>query len=170
MTLWISLKKDFKKNKEKSYMTVIYVILAALIIAADRLSKIFTVSAAEVGGKFGEIPYLADFIYVKNTGAAFSMFSGKVSALSVISALFCIGVIVYFIVKKPKSKLMCTALALLFSGAAGNAIDRIANGYVVDFISLKFINFPVFNIADIAITVGAALLVIYMIFFDREQS
>ena len=146
-------------------MTVICVILAALIIAADRLSKIFTVSAAEVGGKFGEIPYLADFIYVKNTGAAFSMFSGKVSVLSV-----CIGVIVYFIVKKPKSKLMCISLALLFSGAAGNAIDRVANGYVVDFISLKFINFPVFNIADIAITVGAALLVIYMIFFDREQS
>ena len=56
---------------------------------------------------------------------------------------------------------------LMFAGAAGNAIDRIRLGYVVDYINLKFMNFPVFNIADIAITVGAALLVLYVILFDK---
>ena len=78
--------------------------------------------------------------------------------------------IIYVIIKKPKHTLQRTALMLIFSGALGNAIDRIFRGYVIDFIETAFISFPVFNIADIAITVGAALLIIYVIFFDKENS
>ena len=57
---------------------------------------------------------------------------------------------------------------MMFAGALGNAIDRVFYGYVVDFIAVRFIDFPVFNIADMAITIGAALVIIYVIFFDKD--
>lgn len=151
-------------------MILLYSIIACIIIASDQFVKIWIQGMVDLGEKFGGIPYIADFVFVKNTGAAFSMFSGKVSVLSAVSVIFCIGVIIYWIVKKPKNPLLCLSLTLLFSGAAGNAIDRIVNGFVVDYIELVFMDFPVFNIADIAITLGAALLIVYVIFFDREKS
>ena len=82
------------------------------------------------------------------------------SLLSIISIVFCIAVIIYWIKKKPTHPLLCTSLTMIFSGALANAIDRIFRGFVVDFINATFINFPVFNIADIAITVGAGLLIL----------
>ena len=64
---------------------------------------------------------------------------------------------------------MCTALSLLAGGAVGNLIDRVVYGYVVDFLDFCLIDFPVFNIADIFIVIGAILLAIYFIFFDKEE-
>ena len=64
---------------------------------------------------------------------------------------------------------MKTSLTLLFAGALGNAIDRIFRGYVIDFIETAFIDFPVFNVADIAITCGAVIMAIYIIFFDKDE-
>ena len=60
------------------------------------------------------------------------------------------------------------SLVLMFAGAFANAIDRIFRGFVIDFIETTFIAFPVFNIADIAITIGAALLIVYILFFDKK--
>ena len=90
--------------------------------------------------------------------------------LSLVSVAFCVGVVVYWILKKPTQKLFCVSLAMIFGGALGNAIDRIFYGFVVDFIETTFIDFPVFNIADIGITVGVALLMIHFIFFDKEEN
>ncbi len=150
-------------------MLAVYALIAIVITAADQLIKFWIQGNVALGDTFYTIPRIADFVFVKNTGAAFSILSGKVSVLSVVSAVFCICIIVYFIVKRPKNPLLCTSLALVFSGALGNAIDRIAHGYVVDFISVSFMNFPVFNIADIAITVGAVLIVVYEVFFDKKN-
>ena len=149
-------------------MYLIYLIIAAAIVVGDRLSKLWILSNVTVNSTFAHLP-LFDFTYVQNKGAAFSMLSGKHGLLSVISVVFCIGVIAYVIVKKPKNKLLCTALALLFGGALGNAWDRIFYGYVVDFIQTTFVNFAIFNIADIAVTVGAALLVLYAAFFEEKE-
>ena len=96
------------------------------------------------------------------------MMSGWLGLLSLVSIAFCIAVIVYFIVKKPTNRLLCISLAMMFAGALGNAWDRIFYGYVIDFIQTSFIDFPVFNIADIGITVGAALVVLYTIIFDKK--
>ena len=147
---------------------MIYGIIAALIVIADFVTKYFIKNNIALGDVFFSVPKLVDFTYVQNKGAAFSMFSGRVSVLSVVSVAFCIGVIAYWIVKKPKHPLLCTALALMFAGALGNAIDRVFCGFVVDFIAVRFIDFPVFNIADMAITIGAALVIIYVIFFDKD--
>ena len=147
---------------------MIYGIIAALIVIADFLTKFYIKTNIALGGVFFSVPRLVDFTYVQNRGAAFSMFSGRVSVLSVVSIAFCIAVVVYWVMKRPKHPLLCTALSMMFAGALGNAIDRVFYGYVVDFIAVRFISFPVFNIADMAITIGAALVIIYVILFDKD--
>ena len=146
---------------------MIWLIISILIIAADQITKYLVVSGMSIGDTAFSLG-LFDITYVKNEGAAFSTLSGRMSLLSIISIVFCIAVIVYWIKKKPTHPLLCTSLMMIFSGAFANAIDRIFRGFVVDFINATFISFPVFNIADIAITVGAGLLILYEILFDKE--
>lgn len=148
---------------------MIYLIASLIIILADQVVKYLVVSGMSVGDTAFSILNLFDITYVQNKGAAFSILSEKVSLLSVISVVFCAGVIVYWIKKKPEHPLLKTSIMLMFSGALANAADRIFRGFVVDYIKTAFINFPVFNIADICITVGAALLVVYVIWFDEED-
>lgn len=156
-------------KKKQIIDTVWQVLLAAAIIFADRLVKGYIMASCAVGEFFGEIPYVADFVYVKNTGAAFSIFSGNTVALSVISVVFLIAVLCYKVISKPKGFMLNLSLVLFFAGALGNAVDRIVYGYVVDFISIKWFNFPVFNIADIAIVLGAAAVMVHVIFFDKSE-
>lgn len=149
-------------------MIFVYILIGLVFFAGDFISKRYILSNVALGETFGSFTPLIDFTYVQNRGAAFSILSGKINFLAIISIVFCIGLIIYVIVKKPKHKLLCISLAMLFSGALGNAIDRLFYGFVVDFIETTFVNFAVFNIADIAITVGAFLLAIYLIFFDKD--
>lgn len=150
-------------------INLVYAIAAVLIFVSDRLSKLWVINNAELGERFWGIDGFLGFMYVQNEGAAFSIMSGKLGLLSIVSIAFCIGAIVYWVIKKPTNKLLCTALMLMVSGAAGNAVDRVLYGYVVDFIATEFISFPVFNIADIAITVGAALIVLYAFLYDEKE-
>lgn len=147
---------------------MLWLIITVLIVIADQLVKWVIASNAALGEIVLSLPGF-DIMYVKNTGAAFSILSDKVPFLAIISIVFCVAAVVYWIKKKPQHPLLCTSLVLLFSGALANALDRIFRGYVVDFISATFVDFPVFNIADIAITIGAVLLVIYVIFFDKSE-
>ena len=146
---------------------LIYTLATVLIIIIDQLTKILAAVNLSFTTKISLIPGIINLVYLENTGAAFSILSDKVEILGVISVLFCIALIVYAYKKRPESVLQRISLTLIFAGAAGNAIDRIARGYVIDFIETAFMDFPVFNIADIAITVGAALLIIHVIFFDK---
>ena len=148
---------------------LIWAILAGAVVAFDQLAKILVMHNIGPTDCFHIIPGLFDFVYVKNTGAAFSILSNNTGLLSIVSIVFCVGVLWYWYKTKPAGTLLKLSLCLLFAGALGNAIDRIFRGFVVDFISTAFMEFPVFNIADIAITFGAALLIIYFIFFDKED-
>lgn len=149
---------------------ILYSIAALLIIIADQITKILVSSQFTPTTQIKLIPNIINLVFLKNTGAAFSMLTGRVSILGIVSVVFCIGLVAYVIVKKPGHTLQRISLMLIFSGALGNAIDRIFRGYVIDFIETAFISFPVFNIADIAITVGAVLLIVYVIFFDKVNS
>lgn len=106
-----------------------------------------------------------------NTGAAFSMFSGKVIYLIIFTFvyLFIFLLFDFFESKKTTSKLYLASLSLIVGGAIGNLIDRIAFGYVRDFIFFEFINFPIFNVADICLTFGVILLMVYTLFFARNK-
>ncbi len=148
---------------------MIWLLVSLAILAADQIVKYLVSVNIGVGETAFSVLNIFDVTYVQNQGAAFSVLSGRTVVLSVISVLFCIAVAVFWIKKKPSNTLLCTSLSLLFAGALGNGIDRIFRGYVVDYINLTFINFPVFNIADIGVTVGAALFILYIIFFDKED-
>ncbi len=153
-------------NNKKFYISHKWWLLCIIL---DRIVKMYIMANCRVGEVFGEIPFVADFVYVQNTGAAFSILSNSTGLLGVISVVFCIAILVYWKIKKPEHPLLKTSIVLLFSGALGNAIDRIFYGFVVDFISVKWFDFPVFNIADMAIVIGAILLVIYVIFFEDKE-
>lgn len=146
----------------------LYGIIAVLVAVLDRLSKYFITRGASVGDTIFSAGKLFDFTYVINDGAAWSMLSGKVSLLSLVSASFCVVVVFYMIRQRPVHPLLGTGLSLMIGGAFSNMLDRIFYGHVVDFINLGFINFPVFNIADIGITGGAVLVILYALIFDRN--
>ena len=96
--------------------------------------------------------------FVKNYGAAFNIFSGSRILLSLISIVFSIFLI-YLILKKNKLNLLdLFSYSFILGGTISNGIDRILKGFVIDFINLNFINFPVFNIADISINIGFIFL------------
>ena len=149
-------------------MTFIYILFAALIIGIDRISKILVEIYISDDQVISVIPKLFSFVYTENTGAAFSILSDKTWFLSLVSIIFCIGVVIFWIIKKPQNRLLCMSVAMIFAGALGNSIDRVMYGHVVDFIRTDFIDFPIFNVADISITIGAILMMVYVIFFDRD--
>lgn len=146
--------------------------IIAVLTVIDRLTKYAAVSTVKVEGPKEFLFGLFNFTYVENTGAAFSLFSGKTDKLSVLTVLFLV-VILFLLMKKTfPSKFLNASLVLVFAGGLGNLIDRIAYGYVVDFIEPLFIDFAVFNFADCCITVGAFMLIgyeIYEIIRERKK-
>jgi signal peptidase II len=136
----------------------------AILVGIDQLTKYIAVTTVKVNGPEGFLFGLFQFRYVENTGAAFSSFSNNRSVLILASGLLLLGVLIVLLTKKIDSKFVNFALVLVAAGGAGNMIDRIANGYVVDFIEPLFIDFAVFNFADCCITVGAFLLIGYEIY------
>ncbi|MEG2584433.1 MAG: signal peptidase II, partial [Oscillospiraceae bacterium] len=107
--------------------------------------------------------------YVENTGVAFGMFKDMRWFFVVVSVLVLVLLAVFFYKTKPRTMWLKIGTCLVFSGAIGNLVDRIVNGYVVDFLDFCLINFPVFNVADISVCVGVVLLMIHYIFFDNKE-
>lgn len=116
------------------------------------------------------IPGMLSYAYTENTGAAFGMLSNSTWLLAAASAILA-GVLFYVLVKyrKELSKLSKIALAFMISGAIGNLIDRVFRGFVVDFIQVDFVNFAVFNIADIMAVMGTILLILALIFVEYKN-
>ncbi len=136
----------------------------AVLTVIDRLTKYAAVSTVKVDGPKEFLFGLFNFTYVENTGAAFSMFSDKTDTLSLLTILFLIAIFYILMKKMFESKYVNACLMLVFAGGLGNLIDRIAYGYVIDFIEPLFIDFAVFNFADCCITVGAFMLIGYEIY------
>ena len=163
-------------NKLSKYR---YLIVAVLIIAAtllvDVVSKqlVHTYIPLNDGKYIVVIPHLFSINHVENTGAAFSFGADNATALKIFIALtfVCILVIAFAIYKwGSRSKLLLSSLALIFSGALGNLIDRLARGAVDDFINFEFWRqFPTFNVADICVCVGAVLFVVYVLFYEGKD-
>ncbi len=148
---------------------IIWLIISLVLIGADQAIKYLVINNIALTDTIEVIPDILNIVYVKNTGAAFSILSGRTYILSIVSFVVCVVLVWYLIKKKPSSKLLLVSLGMILGGAAGNLIDRVARQFVVDYIEVCFITFPVFNLADMAITIGAALLMIYVIFFDGKN-
>ena len=140
---------------------------AAAVICLDQLSKILIYGTA-ARSILGNILWFESTL---NTGVAFSMFSGNSVVFFVIACIASL-VISYLIYSKRwfKNKAQKISLALILGGTISNAIDRLIFGGVRDFIYLKFINFAIFNIADMAITIGAILLCGFIIFSKDNKT
>jgi len=131
-------------KKEKSY----FLLFAVIFILADQIAKYF---ASRLNETFPVILNIFHVTFVKNTGIIWGAFPGANSLITWLYVVV-IGMLVYFYDQFPKDKFSRIMLAFVFAGVIGNFIDRIAFGYVIDFIDFRI--WPVFNIADICLNVG----------------
>ena len=142
--------KIYFKNK------INYIIIICFFCTIDQLSKIY------INLNFHKLLYkdlqIVTIEFVRNYGAAFNIFSGSRLFLSFVSIISAI-ILSYFIFIRENKIINKYGLSLILAGSIGNGIDRILNGYVIDFIKIKFIEFPVFNIADILINIGVLILI-----------
>jgi signal peptidase II len=162
MKLKLDLKMYLKNNWWK------YLIITC-VIAVDLVTKALIVTETSLGTETSLIGNIVVILPTKNSGAGFSMLSGKRWFLIVTTFIFLIALAVFDLLYQKKSALFCTATGLVIGGAIGNLVDRLLFGYVRDFIYLKFINFAVFNVADMALTVGIILLLVYIIFYSSKN-
>ena len=147
-------------------MTLIYILYSLIGLVLIGIDYIIKMQAFEYLRGLPSVPAIEGilhFRYCENTGAAFSLFRGKADILGIVSAVVIVLLIVGLIIEKPKSNLLLSAMTLLIAGGTGNVIDRFMRGFVVDFIELPFIPFPIFNVADIYVCTGAGLLILYII-------
>lgn len=137
--------------------------LAALVAIVDQLLKYLVVNFLDKTSPTEVIPNLFNLTYVENRGAAFGMLADARWIFITFTVLITIFLIYILFKKKIDSKLFLTSVVLIIGGGIGNLIDRIFLGYVVDYLSISFFP-PVCNFADYCITIGAVILVIYIVF------
>ncbi len=142
-----------------------YFALAALFVGLDQLVKYLVVQNIQPGAHVPLIPHVLELTYVRNTGAAFSLFqehTGLLALVSVaVSVLLAAALWKNLLFRRPLGKL---TLTLLLAGAVGNLIDRVFRGFVVDMFNVLFMEFAVFNVADICVVVGGAAAALYYLF------
>ncbi len=154
-------------------MTAILLLIASIvgIVCADQLTKWLAVIYLQGEPSFPLLKNVLHFTYVENDGAAFGMLDDQRWIFMVVSTVAIIGLSVYlFGFCKNQSKWVRASLAMIIGGGIGNMIDRIALGYVIDFIDFTLIDFAVFNVADSFVTVGAFMLMGYLIWDMIRES
>ena len=157
------------KNRIKQYIpTLIFMIV---LIVLDQVTKLIARSAL-ADSSVAVIEGVFEFKLVYNTGVAWGMF-GQSPVVITLIALIIMAVVAFVYFKIPvenkRLRFLRILLVLIFSGAAGNIIDRLCVDAVTDFLYFKLINFPVFNVADIYVTVSGILVAILLIFYYKEE-
>ncbi len=151
----------------KTKLLIVDLLLMFLLIAADQITKFLAVVNLRNQEPFVLWEGVFELQYLENSGAAFGMLQGKKSFFVLTSIIFLI-VIVYVPNQKKYTKLHIT-LAFITSGAIGNLIDRIRYDYVIDFLYFSLINFPIFNVADIYVTLSSIVLAALLLFVYTES-
>lgn len=144
---------------------ILAALLSAALLAADQITKYFITANFVLGQSRPFWPGILEFTYIHNNGGAWGLMEGHTWLLLTVTLLIMIICIALLIKKGLKNKLLFWAICLILSGGLGNMADRLfRGGEVVDFLHLQFMpKFPVFNVADCAVCVGAALLLIYFV-------
>ncbi len=152
-------------NKGKIY----YVTCVVLLL--DQLVKIIVNNCMSLYDEIKLIPNFFSIYYVKNTGAAFSILEGNTTFLITLTIIFILMIHKYIKIEEEFTKLSSISLGLVLGGIFGNLIDRILHAGVIDYLSFEFFGygFPVFNIADIGITVGVFLMIIEMLLEKKRK-
>lgn len=159
---------------KKMTMTVLLLFMSVILVVVDQLTKFMIVRTYAIHTGEALINNFFYFYHTQNTGSAFSFLADKtwgIYVLTGLSTLLAIIVFVYFIkALNVEEYMVATSLALLFSGAVGNLIDRFRLHYVIDFIRFDFGNwtFPIFNVADICAVLGTIMLISIMLFIPKR--
>jgi signal peptidase II len=161
-------------DKRSIFWKLAYLGIAGGVFLIDQSTKAWAVSRLRTGDDIPVIPGFLNFAYATNTGVAFSMLNDHgdtgrwgLSAVAVVAA----ALVLYFFWRTPKTDdRILGSLALLLAGIIGNVVDRVRLGYVIDFIDVQFgsWHYPTFNVADMAIVLGAGLLIIDMFLSKKE--
>ena len=147
----------------------LYALFAAIIVAADQITKYLTVANIALYQDVPFIPNLLGLTYVQNTGAAFSSFEGQQWLFALIFALF--TVLIFWEYKTNYmgfNRFERWCIAAIYGGGLGNMIDRVRMGYVVAMIETLFMDFPVFNVADCFITCGCIAMMVSLVFVNKD--
>lgn len=157
------------KSIIKKYLTVF--LSCVILVFLDQMTKNLVSKNLKNGKVLTFFNDIFEILYSENNGAAFGILKGQQVFFYVITIIVIIGILtyIYFIPFCKKYFKLYFCIILILSGAIGNFLDRIINQYVVDFIYFKPINFPVFNFADICITVGAFLLLFFVSFYYKND-
>lgn len=149
---------------------IISVVSIAVLTAVDQIIKFFVERDLQPVGVASFIDGFIGWQYVRNTGAAFGSFSNNTALLSVFTAVVIAAGLVLILTGKIKSKFLLVCAVMIIAGGIGNLIDRITLGYVIDYIEVQFMNFAVFNFADILVTCGSFMYIGYTIYDIYRES
>ena len=150
--------------KKKWWLYIVELAVIAVILIADLLSKKYVWNFLDQNGVQENVMGLFNLVKVKNEGAGFGIFQGKTIGLTVITFIVVIAICVYLFFALKETEWLRISLVFITAGGIGNIVDRIAFGYVRDFIQFSFWDsFPVFNVADSFVTVGAFMLIVVLI-------
>lgn len=145
-----------------------YVLLTLLLVAVDQVVKYLVLRYIPLGSHVPFIPHLVELTYVQNTGAAFSMFEEHTWLLALISLVMSVVLALAIWKNFFRHPLGKVTLTLLLAGAVGNLIDRVFRHFVVDMFNVLFMNFAVFNVADICVVVGGIAAGVYYLFLMEK--
>ncbi len=160
-----------KMSKKKKIFLIVDVILVILLVALDQFTKYLACEYLQDKPAFKIIDGILELNFLKNSGAAFGMLQNQ-KVFFILVAVLILLIIAYVLFRMPDDKkynIMHILLVLIASGAAGNMIDRVRQDYVVDFIYFVIINFPIFNVAYIYVTVSTFLFVLLFLFYYNEN-
>ncbi|MCL2873920.1 MAG: signal peptidase II [Defluviitaleaceae bacterium] len=160
--------KEFSSTRVRIILPIVTFIM---LVAFDQITKLIAVVRLKPIGTYPVIPGILSFTYLENSGAGFGILQGARWFFIVFTVVVLIGIVWYYI-KLPQKRpynYVRAGLVILASGAVGNGIDRLLNGFVIDFLHVRFINFPIFNIADIYVSIATFMLAIIMLFFIKED-
>ncbi|MBQ4601619.1 MAG: signal peptidase II [Clostridia bacterium] len=156
-----------QEMRGNSWLKVVWLgIISLVCVALDQITKILCVKNIALGDSITVIPGVLDFTYIQNRGAAFGSLTGARWVFMIASVIMIVVIVCYVISNRNTMKYTAViTLALIVGGGIGNMIDRIAWGYVIDFVDVRFLPFWkwIFNVADSFVCVGAFLLVIIFI-------
>ena len=147
------------------YNRFFFIFISIIVFLSDQFTKY--IITKNYNSLINKDLILFSIDYVKNFGAAFNLFDGSRIFLSIISIIITILLIFIILNNNNTTNIDLYSFSFILGGTMGNGIDRITNGYVIDFINLNFINFPVFNIADVSINIGL-ILIIYGFIKDKR--
>ena len=142
--------------------------VAALLVGLDQWIKAWAVTG--LSQQIAVIPGLFYLTYLENTGAAFGILQGHAFILGIVSLVILTVMLGVLLSGKVKERVLIWGMALVLAGGVGNLIDRLARGFVIDYLDFSALfGFPVFNLADCFVVIGTGLIMVYLVFFDQKN-